>query len=610
MQSGFGLLESGSVSSKNEVNIMVKNAVDVIVGGLSFWMFGYALVYGEDFGISNPFFGWGDFFVSTRSRDVGWVYSKFFFTASFATTATTIVSGAMAERTKLESYMVFSMLNTFAFSIPAHWAWADNGWLTSMGFIDVAGAGPVHIVGGMTALIAALMLGPRKGRFLTSNPSTFGSPTNAVLGMFMLWWGWLGFNCGSTFGISGTKWILAARSAVSTITSSVAGGLTGLILSYVMKSRKFLLDYMINSVLGALVAITAFCALASPLDGIVIGSVAAVLSCICMELMNKLKIDDPVSCFSVHAVNGVWSLLSVGLFSREDIIKHNDAKFDVEDGLFWGGSARILKIQTVAALAISGWTVVVSYIFLKFLQLTIGLRVSEAEEVLGADIVEHNCGGFFYDKNTKKLINLNEQPAEIQNESESDTSDEDGETKEEDEEEKKKRKEEKKKRANERHLRNWCPQPQRSRVYFSAKPVCERKSSIVPPTKTHSPRLKSYRKSFLGTLIGYRNVLKPKSVRRRRSSVASSQSTSTNTLGVDNYSFDNNNGVQEQSDNMPNAPTAGNSSQDKYSVFTVENEMNRPSNDSELRGMPTRVGSVLQTYANPLFETDSKNTKL
>lgn len=208
-----------------------------------------------------------------------------------------------------------------------------------------------------------------------------------------------------------------------------------------------------------------------------------------------------------------------------------------------------------------------------------------------------------------QLINLNEQPAEIQNESESDDSDEDEETKEEDEEEKKKRKE-MKKRANERHLRNWCPQPQRGRVYFSAKPVCERKISIAPSNKIHLPRLKSYRKSFLGTLIGYRNVLKPKSIRRRRSSVVSSQSTSTNTLGIDNYSADNNNGIQEQSDNMPNTPTAGNSVQDKYSVFTVESEMNRRSGDPDLGGMPTRVSSVLQSYTNPLFETYSKNTKL
>ncbi len=191
MQSGFGLLESGSVSQKNEVNIMVKNAVDVLFGGLSYWMVGYGFSFGMEPG-SNPFIGVGDFFVdaSDTDEDLGHIFAHFFFHASFATTATTIVSGAMAERTRLEAYIVFSFVNTFIYVFPAHWMWAENGWLKQQGAVDIAGAGAVHLVGGVTGLVATLIMKPRAGRFRdgsTGSPPAMGSPTNAIFGMFMLW---------------------------------------------------------------------------------------------------------------------------------------------------------------------------------------------------------------------------------------------------------------------------------------------------------------------------------------------------------------------------------------------------------------------------------------
>ncbi len=195
MQSGFGLLESGSVSLKNEVNIMVKNAVDVLFGGISYWMFGYGLSFGTSKG-SNSFIGIGHFFVDSPQTlhiedgdDVGHLFSHFFFHASFATTATTIVSGAMVERAKLETYIVFSFANTVVYSLPAHWVWADEGWLRTLGVVDIAGAGSVHLVGGITGLIATLMLRPRTGRFTSDkkDPAPMSSPTNAIFGMFMLW---------------------------------------------------------------------------------------------------------------------------------------------------------------------------------------------------------------------------------------------------------------------------------------------------------------------------------------------------------------------------------------------------------------------------------------
>ena len=211
MQSGFGLLESGMASRKNEANIMVKNAVDVIYGGLSYWLFGFALSFGKE-QIGNGFLGLGYFLTDADESEMGQVFSKYFFQLSFSTTATTIVSGAMAERTNLKAYTLYSFLNTLTYTLPAHWIWADNGWLRRMGAVDIAGCGAVHLVGGVSGLVATIILKPRTGRFDTNSPPLqMASPTNVLLGTFMLWWGWLGFNCGSTFGISGKKWKLASR---------------------------------------------------------------------------------------------------------------------------------------------------------------------------------------------------------------------------------------------------------------------------------------------------------------------------------------------------------------------------------------------------------------
>jgi ammonia channel protein AmtB len=180
------LLESGAVSVKNEVNIMVKNAVDVIFGGLTFWMFGFGLAFGRDSG-SNAFCGYGYFFVDAGEEQMGWVFSWFIFQLSFATTSTTIVSGAMAERTKLEAYITFSFINTLVYCFPAHWIWDDRGFLYRLGVIDIAGCGAVHLCGGVTGLVATIMLKPRQGRFERKEAPPMGCPTNALLGLFMLW---------------------------------------------------------------------------------------------------------------------------------------------------------------------------------------------------------------------------------------------------------------------------------------------------------------------------------------------------------------------------------------------------------------------------------------
>ncbi|XP_064619944.1 putative ammonium transporter 2 [Lineus longissimus] len=391
MQSGFGLLEAGVVSGKNEVNIMVKNAVDVIFGGLTFWMFGYALSFGEG-PLTNAFCGVGHFFVDIEDdhEDMGYTYANYIFQLSFATTATTIVSGAMAERTKLSAYIVFSFFNTLVYCMPAHWVWGKYGFLKELGVLDIAGAGPVHLVGGVSALVAAIILKPRHGRYDNGGEAPpLGNPTNCLVGMFMLWWGWLGFNCGSTFGISGGKWKLAAKSAVTTVNASMAGGSMGLLYSYIANKRKFMIPDLVNSVLGALVAVTAPCALIRSWEALVIGAIGGLGSVAGAAVMDGLKIDDPVGAVAVHAVGGMVGLLAVGFFVDIDPLEDRTGG---QKGLFHGGGWRLLGVQTLAVVSIAAWSAVISFTLLFIIDKTIGLRMSVEEEILGTDFVEHGIG--------------------------------------------------------------------------------------------------------------------------------------------------------------------------------------------------------------------------
>ncbi|KAK3097088.1 hypothetical protein FSP39_006251 [Pinctada imbricata] len=386
MQTGFGLLEAGVVRRKNEANIMVKNAIDVIFGGLSYWVFGFGLSFGDSYG-SNPFCGIGYFFVETSEEHMGIVFSTFVFQLSFSTTATTIVSGAMAERTKLTAYIVFSFLNTLIYCLPAHWYWASNGFLRKLGIVDVAGSGVVHLVGGVSAFVSAAFLKPRLGRYAKNNSFTnAGNPVSSLIGTFILWWGWLAFNCGSTFGISGGKWKLASRSAVTTLNASVGGGVAGVIISFTTKKRKYDVEYLINSILGALVAITAPCAVVKPWESLVIGTIGGALAIASSIVVNKMKIDDPVSASSVHGTCGLWGLLAVGLFAHND---HLENTTQGRSGLFQGGGLYLFGVQLLGGIITIVWTAVLTLVMLICIQRTIGLRMSEEDEERGADFVEH-----------------------------------------------------------------------------------------------------------------------------------------------------------------------------------------------------------------------------
>ncbi|XP_071567758.1 putative ammonium transporter 2 [Temnothorax nylanderi] len=387
MQTGFGMLESGCVSVKNEVNIMMKNVVDISLGGLTYWMFGF----GFSFGMSepnNPLIGIGGLFVDPSVGDeyMGGICAAFLFQLSFATTSTTIVSGAMAERCNFKAYCVFSFLNTIVYCLPAGWVWGDHGFLNRMGVVDIAGSGPVHLVGGVSALACAIMLGPRIGRYDNGiDPLPLGCPVNAIMGLFVLWWGWLAFNSGSTYGVTGAQWQYAARAAVATMIASMGGGLVGLGFSLTNPNGIDILS-QINGVLGALVAVTGGCFLYQGWEAMIVGMVGGFITCIVMPVLDKIHIDDPVGAAATHGASGIWGVIAIGLFADNPIPLDTT---NGRKGLFKGGGWYLLGVQSLSVLCLGVWSFVSSVVLLWIINKIIPIRMSVYEEVLGADLVEH-----------------------------------------------------------------------------------------------------------------------------------------------------------------------------------------------------------------------------
>lgn len=391
MQSGFGLLESGSVGSGMEVNVMMKNVIDVVMGGVSYWMFGYGLTFGNSLG---GFMGISRFFVSSSesleslesAADSVDVYSHYIFQFTFSATATTIVSGSVAGRMKFSTYMIFSFVNTALYCIPAHWTWSKDGWLYEIGFVDFAGDGPVHLLGGVTAAVGALMVGPRDGRFDPGRKDQFDleNPLNCIFGLFMLWWGWLGFNCGSTYGVTGHKWLVASRVAVMTINASIGGGLYGISVSYLRNGGLVLVDDTVNAILAGLVAITAGCAAFTPLISMFVGVLGAFAAQVTNESLKRLQVvDDPVGAIGVHGSAAAIGLLCVGIFADPSL------EGTTASGVISGGGLHLLGIQAIGVSAITVWTWVTSFVIFKILDWTIGLRVSLIVERAGLDFEEH-----------------------------------------------------------------------------------------------------------------------------------------------------------------------------------------------------------------------------
>lgn len=389
MQSGFGLLESGMVSCRSEANVMIKNMIDVSLGGAAYWFVGYGFSFGPNSKASNAMAGEGYFItdvdISDTSKEAH-VYVKYFFQLSFATTATTICSGAVAERVKLGSYMVFAIINTaLIYVIPCHWIWG-GGWLSGKAS-DFAGSGVVHMAGGAAALAGTLVLKPRLGRYTKHGTRDFSmaSPTNVVLGTFFLWWGWIGFNCGSQFAISGNNWRTVGRVAVVTMNGAMGGGVAAVVYNLIcMKWRKYILDVgeFTAGILGGLVAITAPANLIRPWEGLVIGFIGSLVALSFIKLLNKLHIDDPVGCFGVHWGAGCWGMIATGFFASTD--NPNTS------GVFRKGTGELLGWQLVAGVTITAWCFGCAFIVFMALRYTVGIRLDEGDELRCSDEVEHN----------------------------------------------------------------------------------------------------------------------------------------------------------------------------------------------------------------------------
>jgi ammonium transporter, Amt family len=372
MQAGFALVEAGFTRAKNAVNIMMKNLMDFSVGSLAFWAIGFGLM----FGVSNSgWLGTSGFFLSDFSPDGDpWVLAFWMFQVVFAATAATIVSGAMAERTKFIGYLIYSVcISALIYPIFGSWAWGSlfhgNGWLEGLGFIDFAGSTVVHSVGGWAALAGTIVLGPRLGKYTKDGgikPILGHNIPLAALGVFILWLGWFGFNPGSTTAASKD----IAMIFVNTNLAAAAGAVLAMVTSWI-KFGKPDVGMSLNGALAGLVAITAGCANVSPTSSIIIGAIAGVIVVFSVIFFDKIKVDDPVGAISVHGVNGAWGTLAAGIFNMG------------------GTTATIIGVQFLGIAACFIWTFTAAYILFKIIDKTIGLRVSAEEEAKGLDLSEH-----------------------------------------------------------------------------------------------------------------------------------------------------------------------------------------------------------------------------
>lgn len=392
MQAGFAMLTAGLTRSKNTTNILFKNLMDFVMCSIAFWAVGWGVAYGTSAG---GFIGTDQFFLShvTAEGEVP-VLASWFFQVVFAGTAATIVAGAMAERTKFTAYLVYSfIISLFIYPVVVHWVWSGAGWLNTYsgstegnwGFTDFAGSTVVHSVGGWASLVGAMILGPRLGRFGPDGKPRAIPGHNmslAALGTFILWLGWFGFNPGSQLAIASQSDADAVAMVAVTTNLAAAAGALGALFTAWLRYGKPDLGQTLNGVLGGLVAITAGCAYVDPLSSIIIGFIAGPVVVFSAELLEKLKIDDPVGAVPVHLVNGIWGTLAVGLFAS---IPGNTGT----TGLFYGGGLTLLISQFVGVVAIGFWTVATAALMFFAIKATIGLRVSKEEEEAGLDIGEH-----------------------------------------------------------------------------------------------------------------------------------------------------------------------------------------------------------------------------
>jgi Amt family ammonium transporter len=384
MQAGFGMVEAGLIRAKNACNILMKNLLDFCMASLGFFIFGYAIMFGG----AGPLFGTkGWFLINAESSADLPLYAFWMFQAAFCGAAATIVAGGMAERMKFPAYLIYSFLiSAFVYPIIGHWVWG-GGWLADLNFHDFAGSTVVHAVGGSAALIGTIILGPRAGKFNEDGSPNFIAGHNiplASLGVFLLWFGWFGFNPGSALGMSDPETV--ARITINTNLAAAAGVIAAMITAWA-KFGKPDLALTMNGALAGLVAITAPCAVVTPGAAIYIGAIAGVLCVYGVRWLDRLRIDDPVGAVPVHCLNGIWGTLAVGLFGQT-------ALGAPHDGLFYGGGFLQLGIQALGTLTICVFTVAAMGLVFKTIDALTGLRVSEEEELRGLDIGEHGMESY------------------------------------------------------------------------------------------------------------------------------------------------------------------------------------------------------------------------
>ena len=392
MQAGFAMVEAGFCRAKNATNLMAKNLMDFVIGSLVFFVIGYTILKGNDVG---GLFGVGPLMLSGSQYDVN-KYLDFFWQLVFCATAATIVSGAVAERLKFSAYLIYSLfISLIVYPVYGHWVWG-GGWLSKlsfgMGHLDFAGSGVVHTIGGMFGLAGAIVLGPRFGKFSKNgkpNAIPGHSITLAALGTFILWFGWFGFNPGSTFNAGHLR---IAVIAVNTNMAAAAGGLVALLLVY-FKTKRWDVGMAFNGVLAGLVAVTAPCAWIEAWAAVVIGLIAGALVVGSVYTIEAMGIDDPVGAVSVHGVNGIWGLISVGLFADGSYGNYAmEAPFAT--GLLYGGGFGQLASQVIGAAVAAGWAFGTGYLVFKIMDKVMGIRVHPSEELKGLDVFEH--GGSAY----------------------------------------------------------------------------------------------------------------------------------------------------------------------------------------------------------------------
>ncbi|BAD39214.1 ammonium transporter [Symbiobacterium thermophilum] len=380
MQAGFAMVEAGFTRSKNAVNIVLKNLMDFVVASIAFWAVGFGLMFGADAGGLVGLGGFGS--PESRFLHLGLAIPFFvflWFQTTFAGTAATIVSGAMAERTKFSAYLLFSAAITLlVYPVGGHWIWG-GGWLAQLGFVDFAGSTVVHSVGAWAALAGLLLLGPRIDRY-----DKQGRPRKivghnlvlAALGVFILWFGWFGFNPGSTLSATDPN---IGRIAVTTNLGAAAGALAALLSAY-LRTRTWEAEAALNGALAGLVGITAGCAFVSPAASILIGAVAGMLLAPGTALLERFRIDDAVGAIPVHGFAGLWGTLAVGLFHETQ-------------GLLVGGGPQLLAIQALGAAAVFAYAFAVCLLIFATIKATVGLRVSQEEELSGLD-TEHGARAY------------------------------------------------------------------------------------------------------------------------------------------------------------------------------------------------------------------------